>query len=86
MCYYSARSQYCLEHINIIDVKNGDVLRDQFIVIDSNRIKLISSNPVKNIKFKVYDCGGKYIIPGLWDMHIHEADDPRALSLSTGWE
>jgi imidazolonepropionase-like amidohydrolase len=29
----------------------------------------------------VISGNGRFLIPGLWDMHIHEADDPRALGL-----
>ncbi|HEY4875280.1 MAG TPA: amidohydrolase family protein [Puia sp.] len=50
-------------------------MKEQSVFIDSNIIRSISSNPIKNPKFKIYDCTGKYLIPGLWDMHIHDAGD-----------
>ena len=28
------------------------------------------------------DCRGKYLIPGLWDMHVHGAFHPWLLTLS----
>jgi hypothetical protein len=35
----------------------------------------ISSEPNKDPKTVAYDCRGKYLIPGFWDMHIHNAGD-----------
>jgi amidohydrolase family protein len=73
--HLSGNAQYYLAHINIIDVENGNIFRDRFVYIDSNRIRSISSGPIKNAKVNIYDCTGKYLIPGLWDMHIHDAGD-----------
>jgi hypothetical protein len=75
LLHLSGNSQYYLNHINIIDVENGSILKEQSVFIDSNLIKSISSHLIKNPKYKVYDCTGKYLIPGLWDMHIHDAGD-----------
>jgi imidazolonepropionase-like amidohydrolase len=69
------RAQYYFTHINIVDVVSGDVLPDQTVCIEGTRIKSISSGPLENPKGPVYDGRGKYLMPGLWDMHIHDADD-----------
>ncbi len=74
-CILSARAQYYFTHINIVDVEKGKIIRDQTVCIDGNHIKSISSRVVENAKDKIYDCTGKYLMPGLWDMHIHDADD-----------
>jgi len=68
-------AQYYLDHINIIDVENGNLLKEQSVFIDSNRIRSISSGHLKNLELKSYDCTGKFLMPGLWDMHIHDAGD-----------
>jgi imidazolonepropionase-like amidohydrolase len=73
--HLSGNAQYYLVHINIIDVENGKILKDQSVFIDRNIIRSISSHPIKNFEFQIYDCTGKYLIPGLWDMHIHDAGD-----------
>ena len=75
LCHLSGRAQYCLAHINVIDVENGKVIANQSVYIEGCLIKSISPHPVKKLKTRVYDCAGKYLIPGLWDMHIHDADD-----------
>ncbi len=75
LSFFSGNAQYCFEHINIIDVTNGDILKDQTVCVQGNLIKSIFSQPVKDPSLKVYDCTGKFLIPGLWDMHIHDGGD-----------
>src|SRR5450631_2022541 len=68
-------AQYYLKHINIIDIENGNVKKDQTVCVEGKRIKSISSGILKDNIYPVYDCTGKFLIPGLWDMHIHDAGD-----------
>jgi hypothetical protein len=75
MFHLSVKAQYYLEHISIIDVQNGIVLKEQSVFIYGNTIRSISPQPVRDSKYMVYNCSGKYLIPGLWDMHIHDAGD-----------
>jgi hypothetical protein len=63
----SGRSQYYLANINIIDVENGCVSTGQSVLIDGNLIRSISSAPIRNVGYTVYDCAGKCLIPGLWN-------------------
>lgn len=71
----------------IIDVVNGKVLKDKAILIDSGIIKRVGDyNTLKsmiNLNNQI-NVEGKFIIPGLWDMHVHIegqdlVDDNRAL-------
>jgi len=61
-------------HVNIIDVANGKISPDKAILIKNNRIVEISDFATlwsKNKKSQQVDAGGRYAIPGLWDMHVH---------------
>ncbi len=73
--HLSGKAQYYLAHVNIIDVEQGKVIANQYVYIAGHRIRSIASHPIKNAKIRVYDCTGKYVMPGLWDMHIHDAGD-----------
>jgi imidazolonepropionase-like amidohydrolase len=73
--HLSGNAQYYLEHVNVVDVESGNVAIDRWVCIEGNLIKVISSGPIENPRGKIYDCSGKYLIPGLWDMHIHDAGD-----------
>lgn len=64
---------------NIINVTNGETLKDKAILIDSGMIKSIGD--YEALKSAVdtnhqFDATNKFIIPGLWDMHVHiEGED-----------
>ncbi|WP_215225551.1 amidohydrolase family protein [Echinicola shivajiensis] len=63
-----------IRQAKIINVQDGSILEGKAILIDSAKIKLIADDqeltellPLEN----QVDASGKYIIPGLWDMHVH---------------
>lgn len=61
-----------ISNVNSIDIRNGTVLENQQIVIDSGKIKRIAisiTNP-ENYE-QTIDGTGKYLIPGLAEMHAH---------------
>lgn len=64
---------------SIINVLNGKIVTDKAILIDSGKIEAIENYDVLKSKIKdkhQFDAAGKYIIPGLWDMHVHiEGED-----------
>ena len=59
-------------NVNVIDVVNGDVIEAQDVIIEGNIIKAILDHGTANLQSKTTVKGsGKYLIPGLWDMHVH---------------
>ena len=60
----------------MIDTETGTESRDQTVVISGDRISEVEdSNNVKLVAAaKIVDGRGKYLIPGLWDMHVHTWD------------
>jgi len=55
-----------------VDVKSGNIFPNRTVAIDSNRISAIyDSEIVCSGSTNVIDGKGKYLIPGLWDMHAH---------------
>ncbi|HXB34862.1 MAG TPA: hypothetical protein VNV35_15615, partial [Puia sp.] len=73
-CAFGARGQYYLSHVNVVDVEKGAIIKNQTVEIRGHRIEAISIAGT-SAGDTVYDCTGKYLIPGLWDMHIHDAGD-----------
>ena len=67
------RDVFVLNHIAIVDVRKGGVQPDQTVVIHNGRI--LSISPTKSAKISrkssSIDCHGLFLIPGLWDMHVH---------------
>ncbi|WP_109300936.1 amidohydrolase family protein [Aquimarina sp. AU474] len=62
-----------IKSINIIDVITGKVLKNRDVFIEDNKIKLIdTAGSIKaNQAIFIVQAKGKYMIPGLWDMHTH---------------
>jgi len=66
-------SMLVITHINIVDVAAGTIQPDMTVVIDNDRISAVAKlNTIhSHISPKVVDGRGKYLIPSLWDMHVH---------------
>jgi imidazolonepropionase-like amidohydrolase len=62
-----------ITHVTVIDVTNGVAHGDTSVVVEGERIvRLGSSRSVRIPKgAQVVDGTGKFLIPGLWDMHVH---------------
>lgn len=61
-----------IKNVNIIDVKKGKTIKNQNVYIDSDRIiKITKSSKTELPHNTTIDGTGKYLIPGLWDMHTH---------------
>lgn len=60
-------------HVNIVDLTGSPIQKDRTVIVEGNRIVQISKGSrVKLPKgAKVVDGRGKFLIPGLWDMHVH---------------
>jgi imidazolonepropionase-like amidohydrolase len=67
--------QIVIAHVTVINPGTSSVQRDASVVITSDRITAVSDEtgfrPPKNAR--VIDGKGQYLIPGLWDMHVHSA-------------
>lgn len=61
-----------ITNVNVVDVKTGKILKNKTIAIDNNRITAIYNKEIiSSDSTIVIDGKGKYLIPGLWDMHAH---------------
>jgi len=64
-----------ISHVTIIDVTGGPAREDMTVVIDAGRITSLGKNGTISIpeNAEAVDGTGKFLIPGLWDMHVHLA-------------
>jgi imidazolonepropionase-like amidohydrolase len=62
-------------HATVIDPGTATVRPDQVVVVRGDRISAVASAVgfVTPDQAHVIDASGKYLIPGLWDMHVHSA-------------
>ena len=66
-----------INDVNIIDVVNNKIIPHSFIAINDNKIIKISAQPLSKAftSIETIDAKGKYIMPSLWDMHVHFGGD-----------
>ncbi len=63
---------YLLMNVNIIDVENELVLENKHVAINADKITAIFDQEFSySDSVIIIDCSGKFLIPGLWDMHTH---------------
>ena len=62
-----------IKNVNVVDVAAGKIQPDMTVVIDGDRITSVAkpSQIHSHVKPTVVDGRGKFLIPGLWDMHVH---------------
>ncbi|MGB3472465.1 MAG: hypothetical protein WBA51_16745 [Erythrobacter sp.] len=67
----TARADVIIENVNIVDIESGAIAERRTVLIEGNRIERIADDvdypePVQRV-----DGEGRYLIPGLWDSHVH---------------
>jgi imidazolonepropionase-like amidohydrolase len=68
------KNALCIENINTIDPIDGLRKHQTVILVDGKIFKIASSTDLKLSKENsIIDGTGKYLIPGLWDAHVHFA-------------
>src|SRR6266446_4511283 len=62
-----------LSNVTVVDVRTGALRPDQTVILEGHHIASIT--PDKSGKYsgdaQRVNCRGLFLIPGLWDMHVH---------------
>ena len=77
-------SKIAITHIGIVAVSTGTIKPDMTVLIEGNRITAVRRSKNKESlpkEIQVVDGQGKFLLPGLWDMHVHTDGDDRVLHL-----
>ena len=83
----SAPGVAAIQHVTVIDMTGASPHPDQTVVIVGDRIAGIGKSGTVAVPAgaQVLDASGKFLIPGLWDMHVHPTgSDYLALFLANG--
>ena len=78
----AAAEPVVLRHVTIVD--RGTRRADATLVVDQGKIASIGAADAEAPRgARVVDCAGQFVIPGLWDMHVHLsfAGEPALLDL-----
>jgi imidazolonepropionase-like amidohydrolase len=63
-----------ITHVNVVDATGTPPQADVTVVVKDGRIVELGKSDAVHVPAdaKAVDGSGKYLIPGLWDMHVHE--------------
>jgi imidazolonepropionase-like amidohydrolase len=69
----SADELLILNNVTVVDVRTGTLQPEQTVILERNHIAF--AGPNKSAKYPrnapSVNCKGLFLIPGLWDMHVH---------------
>ena len=73
--YNPAPSATVITHATVLNPGTSSVQRNRTVVITGDRITSVSDTEKFQLpqNARVIDATGQYLIPGLWDMHVHSA-------------
>ena len=62
-----------ITHVTVVDVAQGVLVPGQNVIVRGGRIVKVGDTLEVNVppRAEVVDGRGKFVIPGLWDMHVH---------------
>jgi imidazolonepropionase-like amidohydrolase len=66
-------------HVAVVDVERGQVVPDRTVIIACGELAAVGASTATAVPARatVVEARGKYLIPGLWDMHVHALYDGR---------
>ncbi|HMK86675.1 MAG TPA: amidohydrolase family protein [Steroidobacteraceae bacterium] len=70
----ASSSTLALTHVNLIDTTGAAPLQpDMTVIVKDQRISAVKKSAEAQLPAdaKIVEAPGKYLIPGLWDMHVH---------------
>jgi hypothetical protein len=69
----AARGLTYITHVTVLDTVAGKEIPDRTVVISGDRISEVTAGNETKVpsNAQVLEGKGKYLIPGLWDMHVH---------------
>lgn len=76
------RADLIIRHATIVDVAGGTTVPDQAVVIGGKDILATGSDAEIARRFdsaRTVNASGKFVMPGLWDMHVHFGGGPELI-------
>ncbi len=79
-------SPLLIRNVRVFDPPSGEVIDDRAVLIDDGRIVSIGSADVSSLDgVEELDGAGRFLMPGLWDMHVHyQGGSDGLLELASG--
>jgi len=70
---HGVAGDFLIQNVGVVDVEGGVLLENQDVVVRNGVVYSVDSAEPDNVRDSLIpvDGTGKYLIPGLWDMHTH---------------
>jgi imidazolonepropionase-like amidohydrolase len=80
LCASGWSQSLAIQNVTVIDATGAAARPNMTVVVDRDHIVFVGPTKKAHIPKNavVVDGAGKFLIPGLWDMHVHGASDERA--------
>jgi hypothetical protein len=78
-----AQTAIAFTNVAVVDVQSGVLRRGQTVVVAGNRIAAVDDAGRVHLPdgARIIGGKGKFLMPGLWDMHVHEMPSPHVAEL-----
>lgn len=72
-CAEPRHAGLAIRGVTVVNVTDGSLLTDQSVLVEDSRIVAVGRADEVQVPgdAEVVEAEGKYLIPGLWDMHVH---------------
>lgn len=67
----SQGSALAIVGVNVVDVGDGRIVPDRTVIVNGDVITSVTSGAALPAGYQVIDGSGRFLVPGLWDMHAH---------------
>ncbi|HXI02151.1 MAG TPA: amidohydrolase family protein [Candidatus Saccharimonadales bacterium] len=74
-CTHVTPADLAIRDVNVVDVTDGSVHPHQTVLVSGDRISVVGPADAIHASpgAEIVDGAGGYLIPGLWDTHVHSA-------------
>jgi imidazolonepropionase-like amidohydrolase len=78
---YALAASLAIQNVQLVDARSPSPIAGKIVFIEDDRITRITDGNEPITADRVIDANGGYLIPGLWDMHVHlQHIEPASLS------
>ena len=77
-----AKADLLIRRATVVDVANGKTITDRAIAIKGSQIVGVGADAALAHRYsasRTVDASGKFVMPGLWDMHVHFGGGPELI-------
>ncbi|GAA4718639.1 amidohydrolase family protein [Sphingomonas lutea] len=75
----ASAEELLIRHAKVVDIAGGRIIPDQAVAISGDTISAVGPDRAVARRFRAsrqIDARGKFVMPGLWDMHVHFGGGP----------